>query len=485
MKREEREYQEEKKKLIRIPYMRIVSYAVISTAICTFVFGSAYAPIQHYSLAAPDIELERQSLEAQLRALEEEIAQNEAQVNAYRQQGQTLQGDIDALNAKISSINLQIRAITLTLQRLNGDISTTEEEIKGKENQIEQYKEYLSNVLQSLYENDQQSAIEMIMSNPRFSDFFLDVSNMLALQDNLRGTLEKVIELKNQLVMQKEALALDYEEAADLRQYQEYQRNLTKQIEDEKKYLLTITKGQESKYQQIVNEKKKTATEIRSRIYTLIGGGELSFGDAYNLAKVASDATGVRTAMILAVLDQESSLGRNVGQCTYDVNPYYPDRAKNKTTMHPTRDIPSFLAILAELRSAGSYVPEPPLVSCPIPRDGAYGGAMGPAQFIPSTWEMYKNRVASVTGNNPPSPWRNVDAFVGTGLYLSDAYNSASCRKYGSDYKHILPETVLRERCAAAQYYAGGRWWDYRFIYGDPVVERANRFEEDIKILNS
>jgi len=48
-----------------------------------------------------------------------------------------------------------------------------------------------------------------------------------------------------------------------------------------------------------------------------------------------------------------------------------------------------------------------------------------------------------------------------------------------------LPKQVLQERCAAAKYYAGSRWFTYRFAYGDRVLTLAKQFEEDIAILNS
>ena len=173
------------------------------------------------------------------------------------------------------------------------------------------------------------------------------------------------------------------------------------------------------------------------------------------------------------MLDRESSFGENLGRCSYE------------KAMHPTRDLPLFLALLSDLRSAGKAPPEPILVSCPISRHGAFGGAMGPAQFIPSTWNIYKERIVGVTGNQPSSPWNNADAFVGTALYLKDAYESGGCRDYAEANKNVLPKQALQERCAAAKYYAGGNWFKYRFFYGDPVVEKANKFQKDIDILNS
>jgi membrane-bound lytic murein transglycosylase B len=66
---------------------------------------------------------------------------------------------------------------------------------------------------------------------------------------------------------------------------------------------------------------------------------------------------------------------------------------------------------------------------------------MGPAQFIPCTWERYTNRVTSVTGNSPANPWNLIDAFTAAALYLSD---------YGASQK-----TRAAEDAAARAYVSG------------------------------
>ena len=106
-------------------------------------------------------------------------------------------------------------------------------------------------------------------------------------------------------------------------------------------------------------------------------------------------------------------------------------------------NIPIFLQIVG---SARTRIPTQMLVSCPN-ADGVYGGAMGPAQFEPSTWELYVSQIASITGDNPPSPWSNADAFVATALYLKGAMQG--CQAVYSAQLDI-------DRCTAAKYYAGG-----------------------------
>ncbi len=422
---------------------------------------------------------ERASLERQLEEFESQISDYEKTLAVYKNQGKSLSSEITRLNAKVSKLNLQIKAVNLSLKKLDGEISEKVAKINDTKEKIDFNKDALSDALQSNYESSNTGLVEVLLQNPKLSDFFGGINHLLQIQQSLAITINRITDLKNQLSDEKEILALKRSDTVKLKEYQDAQKNEVEQSKKEKDSILKVTKGKESEYQKLIKETQKSAAQIRNRIFELLGGGKLTFEEAYKFAKFAGDAAGLRPSMILAVLDRESSLGENVGRCKYNKNPYYPDRAQNPTAMHPTRDIPKFL----ELTTALGLNPETTLVSCPIPQDGAYGGGMGPAQFIPSTWYIYKEKIKDITASNPASPWKNSDAFAGTGLYLKDAYSSRDCVNYGA--KIPAEATRLQERCAAAKYYAGGRWYSYRFAYGEAVVDRADRFDRDIQILNS
>jgi membrane-bound lytic murein transglycosylase B len=419
---------------------------------------------------------ERIELEAELADLERQIAEQQETVDEYKTQGKTLKSEINYLNSRIKKLNLQIQTVEISLAKVNQEIIGTQKDINRTENKIDLHKEALGNAVRSIYEAEQQGLIEIILANQKLSNVFNAINDIALVQANLNSALQNIVLLRGQLLQQKQELALEKEDTENLKAAQEQQKRAVGSTQNEKENLLTVTKGKESEYQKILDETKKTAAEIRSRIFRLLGGGELTFEKAYELAKVAEDATGVRAPFILAILNQESNFGRNVGQCRY--NEIIPQTG---TTVMSPKQIPTFLEILGELgvdpESRAAYV------SCPILRDGNHGGAMGPAQFIPSTWKLYKEEIAKVTGSSPPSPWNNADAFSGTALYLKDSLNSRSCRNYATENKHISPTQLLQERCAASQYYAGSRWHRYRWVYGEPVITKAAEFEDDIAIL--
>ena len=154
-------------------------------------------------------------------------------------------------------------------------------------------------------------------------------------------------------------------------------------------------------------------------IFSLRDTDGIKFGDALAFAQVAQKKTGVRPAFLLAILTQETNLGKNLGSC-YLKDPNTGAGVGMNTgtpfakVMKPDRDVQPFLKIT---KTVGRD-PYTTRVSCP--QSVGWGGAMGPAQFIPSTWALYDDSVAAGVGRSIADPWNPEDAFMASSLYLRD-----------------------------------------------------------------
>ena len=422
-------------------------------------------PISELNAQTAQRTIERAALQAELAALEAQIDEYEKTVQGYRQRGATLTQEVRRLNTRINSINLQIRALTLNLAELDEEIGATTERVQTTEVNIKNTQAKIGAALRKIEEGEDRNLVEVLMENPSLSDFFGNINNILTVQNALSEALRELQVLRTDYVAQKEELVAQKESAEMLKNNQEAQRRAAESLRRERDNVLRITRGKEAAYQQLLVRTQRTAAEIRARLFRLADGGRMTFAQAYEHARVASGVTGIRPELLLAILDRESGLGRNVGQCSY------------RTAMHPRRDIPAFREIIAELGMQEDLAAGRIRVSCPIPRDGAWGGAMGPSQFIPSTWVMYRDRVAEITGVRPANPWNNRDAFIATALLIRDNFNSTACRNHGG------ANQALRERCAAAMYYAGGAWRRFMNSYGRGVMNRAADFADDLVVL--
>jgi membrane-bound lytic murein transglycosylase B len=251
---------------------------------------------------------------------------------------------------------------------------------------------------------------------------------------NIKDTSNKVTKVKEDLEDHKDTqIALKNEQ-------KEQQKQITV-TKSQKDTLLKETKGQEALYKKQLAEKQAKAAQIRSALFSFAGGSTaaIPFGDALKYAQSAEAQTGVPAAFVLAILTQESALGANVGKCYlsdtttgagYNVN----TKVQYSNVMKPSRDLPPFLQITSRL----GMDPLKTVISCPIPSAGGYGGAMGPAQFIASTWQTVSSRVSAITGSS--NPWGARDSITASSIYLSDlgansSYASqikAACRYYGT-----------------------------------------------------
>ena len=198
-------------------------------------------------------------LNKQIQEQESKRAELERKAAEYQVAINQKQGEIKSLKNQIYIFNARIGKLGIEMEITGDDINLTKLEIiqleygigQTQEDIVEQ-KDNIGTIIRSIAEQDQVSQLEMILQSDDFSDFY----NQIVYLENLQNGIQEKV---NQLILLKYNLNQDKEDKEDKKERLEVlKKQLTEQKwslasqKKSKEALLTHTRGEEGKYQQML-----------------------------------------------------------------------------------------------------------------------------------------------------------------------------------------------------------------------------------------
>lgn len=435
---------------IRTMGLKTMVFIVLFALFASFLpnFLSVQAAVDCLTITSSSSNRDKEYCKGELAEIEAEL---ERLLNLQKQQQKqtgTLVGDVNYLTSQINALKAKIKARSLVIAQLKVAIVEKVSTINSLNKKIERQHESLAQLIRNTNDFDNESLVHLMLSDDSLSNFYSDLESYTSIQEAVQHSVNEIRGIKTETEVQKKDLEHKQNAETDAKDELESAQRKVAQSEAEKRKLLTISKQTEAEYAKLAAQKKAQADKIRSALFPLANTTQkIEFGTALLYANEANKLFGIDPAFLLAVITQESNLGANVGQCYLTNTETGAGVGKNTGTpfynvMKPMGlagrkgDVADFLDITEKLGMNWRET----AVSCPIAGVAGWGGAMGAAQFIPTTWKLFEGRLRNLLGHSP-NPWAPRDAFMASAMYLTDlgaigtsasAQNIAACRYYGS-----------------------------------------------------
>lgn len=446
----------------------------ISIYIAVTAVGLLAIPLFGIHAQRCDLDLPREELEKCLEEVDKEIDTITGVIGEKQTEKKQISGEINQLTGEIKKTTQEISRKNSLINNIKDDIQDKQQNLESLNIRLRREKESLEKIIRKRYELEDATLFEVILSNKNISEFYEDASSFSYVQDSLSNSFAAINELKSEIGNEKISLEKKISEEDAAKYELQVEQQKIEQQKNARDQALSVVQKEEAGLAELKKIREQEAQEIRDKLFSLrdLAGGGIPFGTAYSYAKEAGSKTGVRPAFILAILEQESNLGQNVGTCNRNTNePIWSDIMPGPTSGSWRDDQTIYTALMSKL---GRPLVGTPL-SCPIKINGSYsgwGGAMGPSQFIPATWKDYESRIAASVGVSTPDPWNARHAIHATALYVSNLGANA--------------QTYNAEREAACKYYSGRGCSDpsvQNAFYGNGVMNRVTRIQSNIDLI--
>jgi peptidoglycan DL-endopeptidase CwlO len=191
------------------------------------------------------------SFDAQISALNSQIAGSQQAAQAAHAQADTVAGQIDELDAQIASVTAQLQ-LNRTKQ------VQTQQRINDAQAQLATKKAILDEEVRAIYQDSQVTPLEMLASSNNFSDYVDKQQYNDQIKDHIQDELAQVNQLKADLEGQQAALNVQVSQEAGLSSTLQQQKNQQAQ-------LLAAAQGNEAQANADVKAKNGQVASLRAQ----------------------------------------------------------------------------------------------------------------------------------------------------------------------------------------------------------------------------
>ncbi|MDP3965533.1 MAG: peptidoglycan DD-metalloendopeptidase family protein [bacterium] len=250
---------------------------------CAALFVAAIiVPGLAFAQSAEELQQQIDEQNSQIAALNKEIAEYQAQLDATSKKKQTLQNELAQLNISLKKITAsitvtkkQISSTQLQIQQLASGIHTKEASISG-------YRASLGESLRSLNRTENVPFAESLLSSDSISEAWNDADAIALLQSAVQDDIRRLAGEKEDLTKTKTVAEQKREQLLKQQKTLVVQQGSLDATVKAQKELLAQTKSQESTYQSIIAQKKaqeaafeQALSDLQSRLQYIVNPDEI------------------------------------------------------------------------------------------------------------------------------------------------------------------------------------------------------------------
>jgi murein DD-endopeptidase MepM/ murein hydrolase activator NlpD len=182
----------------------------------------------------------------------------------------SLNYQVSTINQTVTKISLEKEALELKIEEINLQVQNTQLKIQATEDSMAKQKDQMAILIRTLFQSDKENNLLAILAtSDNLGDYFSQLHNLESLQNELFRGLGHLDSLKIALVREQNDLDSS---KVEIKQIQEELGLKTESLENQKsvKYtLINETRGEEGKYQELLQELKAEQEQINNDIVYL------------------------------------------------------------------------------------------------------------------------------------------------------------------------------------------------------------------------